>query len=406
MFRIDQAIIIIFLFSILAIPFFQIFFSRNASDFFLVIALTFLHYTSLAVFFIISQDQITDSLNYFLWAEESERWGYSGTSLVVRLVGVFRSLGLNDYLSISLFFCTLSHIGILALLRAVRNVYITSGRRRMPLILSLLFFLPGFHLWTSPIGKDSLSAFLLGVGLYPFLSNGRVLTLRATLCLSVAFLIRPQLAAPIILGLSVYLYCVNLRNTSAAVSTLISIFYFVLLFAGCAFLYMYFLDFIQKYSTTGFSSIGQFLTSRAAVYQESSSGLDLSSVPIFARPLLFLFGLFPWKISNLQHLATFLEGAIILSYSVFGFVYLKRYLFLNNFLVERGSVLFFAGLSLIVGFSLIAGNAGLAARLRTIPALLMLCGVCVIYSYCYRPSCAFGTNDTHLAVFSESHEVD
>lgn len=379
MLPLDEVVAYVLIFALVAIPFFQFCFARNLFIFFLIPVITITHYAFLIVFLVISEGQITDSINYFGWAESLERWGFSGTDLVVSIVGTLRKFGFNDYVLLSLIFCTLSHIGILMPLRAVTRLSTKLTGRRAPLFLVALFFMPGLHLWTAPIGKDSLSIFLLGVGLSTFLESGKVFAVRVIVCVCILFLIRPHVGAPLIIGLTFYLYFTRMRSTSVSGVIGSSVAFFAILFIGSAFFYIYSLDFVQKYSPAGFSSLNDFIESRSDVYKETSSGIDLSTVPLFVKPLFFIFGTVPCEIGSLQQAANFGEGGLIFALTIYGFKLLARRTYSDCALAGRGAFLFLTGLTLIVGFSLIAGNAGLAARMRAIPAFFILLGIFLLY---------------------------
>lgn len=323
------------------------------------------HFLFSFLFYDFSYGSITDSHNYYLWANDPwlEISGFSGTAFVVKLLSFFCSIFYNDYFFMILFFSGLSFWGISACYISISEFIEKRFLYRNKIII-LFFLIPGLHFWTVPIGKDSLFMFALGATFLSIFKNkSKVLFLFSILMI---WLLRPHIAFLIIITVGAFYYNVYVSKRSMVVKFSYRFFLILLFLAGAAFSYGFFLDFVQKYSVEGFSSLGEFSESRKSVYADTGSGFDTSTVPVFLRIILFFLGGIPWSFSGFFQLFAMVEGAVILGmiYKISQVIFKLRNIKNQDVYYQYAiySFIFVFLVSLLLSFG--ASNLGLMVRQR------------------------------------------
>lgn len=340
-----------------------------------------IHFFFAVAFYYASRDGVTDSHNYFLWSAEGRGDSLFGTGFVVFLVGVIRSVTGDDYFSALLAFSGISAFGAscvyVGLSRLCSEWRSGSGTLW---ILRLGMLMPGLHLWTAPIGKDSLM--LLSYGLLT-LAVMRRHGVRWTLLVSViavSFLVRPHVGGCAFLVLLIYLNRHIVKSTSGVIKWIYVCLAALLFIAVAVGGYVFFMNFIQKYSAVGFDSLADFLSERSDVYSETGSGFDASSYPYLVRYFLFLLGGIPWAIAGVFQLLAMVEGLFIVTLlaALIRVVWRVRKMFAKRMpdwfsvLGGRGEYLFYYAVCLVAILSFGAGNFGLIARQRVMVYVPML----------------------------------
>lgn len=345
------------------------------------------HFLFVWVFYFITIGDVTDSHNYFIWAEGEGVGEFVGTGFIVSLVSLFRSVIGSEYFSVLLVFSGLSAFGLACVYVCLSKLCRDWGAdANTLLILRIGMLLPGLHFWTGPIGKDAV--ILLGYGLLALSVFGRSGLRWGLLGLGmfITFLVRPHVGGCAIIILLVYMNRHAMGNVNGVRRWVLGLFFASLAIAFAIGFYVFMLGFVQKYSGAGFESMAEFLSERQGVYAETGSGFDSSDFPFVVRYLLFFLGGIPWAIGNVLQFVAMLEGVFIciLLLLVTRMVWRTRNVSRKErnlkgvILRNRTAFIFYYAMFLATVLSYSAGNFGLIVRQRVMVYLPLLIAFVVL----------------------------
>lgn len=337
-----------------------LFFRPRRSDVFFILFISIYHYCFSYLFLAFTKNQITDSSNYFKWAEirSYDELSYTSTDLIIYLVKLIRELGLS-YEDIFLTFSMVSGLSIIGMF-----VYLTKNSKTLTqglLNRYTLFLLPGLHFWTVAIGKDALCLLAF---YFICSSNFKRNSIKLILGLLLLLLVRYHILVFIIIGLVSHIFLTsNLKpfNISKGIVRLIASFLTVPL---GVLVYRYTLSSIQKYSSTGFDGLTSFIDNRANVYADVGSGVLLANQPYVVKVFALVYGGIPWLSLDILSLFSMAEGSIIsvlLYFSIKNFFLIRK---INNPELEKPKLLFWFICVFILLMPLISSNLGLMVRMR------------------------------------------
>jgi hypothetical protein len=279
--------------------------------------LLFFHFLFSAGFYYSTIGTITDSFNYFVWAGDYSDGNIVGTGFVVFLVRFIQSIVGVDYFSVLLVFSGFSALGSAGLYISLSKMCSVSGStaatRQM---LKFGMLLPGLHFWTSPIGKDSLILLIYGLLAIAIVRFKGLLWFSLLIAVLVSTMIRPHVGGCALIILMIYFIQNSIQKSRGIQRFGLVVVYGAIFAVIAAAVYLFLLQFVQKYSGSGYETLADFLSERQDVYASTGSGFDTSSVPFLVRYLLFLFGGIPWELGSILQIFAMVEGAFILALPV------------------------------------------------------------------------------------------
>jgi hypothetical protein len=290
--------------------------------------------------------------------------GFFGSSFIIDVVWLLRNITFDNYISLVFFFAGLSFIGVASMYMTFIDVVGRRMGRHGNRIIWLIFMLPGLHFWTSAIGKDSLTVLAFAMMLQILRKRSGLDWIIFSSGVGLCFMSRPHVGVAIMFSALTFYGFYYSGNGIAWKRYLVRLAMLIMLIGVTVAGYYFLLDSVQKYSSEGFSDIGEFIQSRQDVYADTSSGVDLSSYPIWAKFIVFLLGALPTGINGMLQLGALLEGLVIVGMMLYVLVRLKASWFRSR--DQRLVSIFFFFVFLVVTFilSLVAGNQGLAVRQR------------------------------------------
>lgn len=317
-----------------------------------------IHYSFAWVFLSFSEGQINDSFNYYTWAVDGLDFGYTGTGFIVTIVKVFLWLGISDYFIVFLFFSTLSNLAILVLFNYLLNKN-KNGHYSIDIILFCCFLLPGLHFWTVSIGKDSISIVLIALMIIASFERKFIIL---SLLFIALFVVRSHIALLLgsSFGLFVFLYVKIGRFSHGVVRIILT----VLSIPVFALALSYVLSIVQKYSSVGFDSLGDFIADRQNVYASTDAGAILVGQPYIIKIFAQIFGAIPWLSMNVLTFVSLMEGVVIFILLLYSFklFFLHKNKSNDNNRACQFWILFV--ITFILFMPIISTNLGIMVRMR------------------------------------------
>ena len=319
-----------------------------------------------------------DSYGYYLTASEQmtsqdfwESIAIPGTDFIFAICFLLVHAGLYSYFSLILFFSLLGYFGIVLLYKTILTVIPNNPRWGKIQLFPFLFFLPNLHLWSVPVGKDSLLFFLIALFMYSLLHmKKRVLWL--IFSVFAAYYIRPHVALILLISMGIAML---FRKD------LIPLFRvpIVVVFIGIsAILFPMVLDHfsIEDEST---EEVSEFMNQAAEGLNYGGSAVDISSYPYPLKVFTFLFRPFFFDINGIPALIISFENLLWLLLIIQAFRRRPLKTFKNAPFVVLFSLCFFVlG---VLAFSNVMSNLGNIIRQRNMftPSLLF----CILWSFSY-----------------------
>lgn len=352
-----------------AISFFILFyfFSRIKSSEFIVVGviLSIYHFSLGYLNTAAAKNKTVDAISYYNWGTTTaiNNFDFSiGSAFIVHLVNwlnpVFPSFEL-----MSAFFCGLTLLVFLKLMEFIYRAKMIKSINNKEFFLLLLFlFVPGFHYWTVSLGKDSLILLAIFLGILSIYKKNIFIFLVS--CILMLF-VRIHIFALffICLFISEFFYCQFnfLRLKGIIYKSLLLLISFPFTIGMFVFLFNY----IQRYSSEGFSNIDEFLEGRAEVYADLGSGAWLSVQPYPIKVFAFIFGGVPWLSIDVLTIFSMLEGLIIFFLSCTFFMSLKQNF--STYDLNYKALMTFMSLFIIIlilFFALTNNNLGVMVRMK------------------------------------------
>jgi hypothetical protein len=245
-----------------------------------------------------------DAANYYLSSIGQLKLLKIGTQTVIHITALFSKSFNLSYLAVTIIF---NFFGFTSLLIWSSIFYSnTSEKTRTTRILAMMFFLlPGIRFWNAGIGKDVLT--FLGIAIVSFARyRAEHIWGLISLGIGLAFLVRPHIAAFLLLGIIVY-FMVNSRLNVTYRLLLLSV-TVVVAFATLPFLAAY-LGFEEN---VGIGGVSVYVENRQNYNLEGNFSIDISSISVPQRLFSYLFRPFPLEAPGLMGLAAGLENMFLL----------------------------------------------------------------------------------------------
>jgi hypothetical protein len=324
-----------------------------------------------SVYYLYAQYNNSDSHHYFakvLQEVRGENWAdylATGTPFIEFVAWPFIHGLQMGYVSMMALFALFGYVGLsffyLLFKENIKFNHAWMGTFLIPLVL----FLPNTHFWSSSLGKGSL--ILMGIGAFFFaMSKPGERWLLAIPSLALVYMIRPHIAFVFLAAVGLALL---LGNKDLKLQHKIGLF----LLAGITLAFVY--ETVFSYIGIGADESleeGLMVTSRLAekLSTRADSGIDITNYNIFQKVFAFLFfPLFFNASSPLSFVVSF-ENLfyLLLTLQLFRLKFIK-YFFKAEFITK---VSFLAFLGSAVALSQIAGNMGIAIRMKSMIMFLLL----------------------------------
>jgi hypothetical protein len=230
-------------------------------------------------------------------------------------------------------------------------------------LLTLIFFLPNLHFWSSSFGKGSI--ILTGIGLF-FFGISKIRTRWVAILVGgfIIYHVRPHVMLVILVSSAI-----GFMFTTKGVSLPIRVLF--LMSASVAFYFIY----SDVLSLVGideeeFISQGLDLTRRATELTDATSGINIASYSLPLQIFTFLYRPLFFDAPGILGLIVSFENVfyLLLTLRLFNFSG-GNFLVTSNFLVKTA---FFSFLTVTVALAQISGNLGLAIRQKSQVMILFL----------------------------------
>ncbi len=230
-------------------------------------------------------------------------------------------------------------------------------------LLTLIFFLPNLHFWSSSFGKGSI--ILMGIGLFFFgISKIRMRWVAILIGGFIIYHVRPHIMLVILVSSAI-----GFMFTTKGVSLSLRLVFLV--GVGVAFYYIY----GDVLSLVGideeeFVSQGLDLTHRATELTKATSGVDITSYGLPMQVFTFLYRPLFVDAPGLLGLIVSFENLfyLLITLRIFNLKGIN-FLITSNFLVKTA---FFSFLTVAIALAQISGNLGLAIRQKSQVMILFL----------------------------------
>lgn len=331
--------------------------------------LFFFHVFLAFVYYLYASFNPSDSVGYYnrvLNSLEGETWGYfygTSTTFVTFVAYPFiKYLGFS-YEACMALFAFLGFLGFLYFYIFFReNIRFKHTFFGLDLV-TLIFFLPNLHFWSSSLGKGSIIFF--GIGLFFFgISNIRARWLAIFVGGVVVYHVRPHILLVMLVSSAI-----GFVFTSKAVSLPLRVIF--LCGVSIAFYYIY-SDVLKLVGIDEdqFLSQGLDLTRRASELTKATSGVDITSYSMPMQIFTFLYRPLFIDAPGLLGIIVSFENVfyLLISLRLVTFSGMK-FLITANYLVKTA---FFSFITVSIALAQISGNLGLAIRQKSQVMILLL----------------------------------
>jgi hypothetical protein len=231
-------------------------------------------------------------------------------------------------------------------------------------LLTIIFFLPNLHFWSSSFGKGSI--IFLGIGLFFYsLNNFKARIPQLILGALIIYHVRPHIMLVILVSSAIGFVFSTRGITPVARVTF-------LLFAAIAFFFIY-RDVLALVGVDQEELISQGLdlSHRASELSKATSGVNITSYSLPMQVFTFLYRpLFIDAPGALGIIVSF-ENVfyLVITLQLLGTIKGWKFLFQSNFLV-KGAFLSFIAVS--IALAQVSGNLGLAMRQKSQVMILLM----------------------------------
>lgn len=238
-------------------------------------------------------------------------------------------------------------------------------------LLTLIFFLPNPHFWSSSLGKGS--TIFLGIGLFFYgISNIRYRIIPILIGGLIIYHVRPHVMLVILVSAIIgFMFSTTRVNTALRVTVLLASF-------GAFFLIYRDVLALVNIDQDEFITQGFDLTHRATELSKATSGVDITNYNLFFKLFTFLYRPLFVDAPGALGLFVSVENVFYLLISVKLLLSWKgiKFLFAGNFVVKTALLSF---LTVSIALAQISGNLGLAIRQKSqVMILLMFVVMCFL----------------------------
>ena len=292
-------------------------------------------------------NNVTDAVGYYNESLISKFNLYPGTNFVITFTSLFtKYLGFN-YLNTALIYNIFGSLGLVVFYKILKPYIIKLGK----LWFFILFF-PSMSLWSSLLGKDSIS--FLAVCLFlKSVTEKQTRKLTFTIAFLLMFMMRPHIA--IIMVISFIIYFIIKSKTHIALKALT-----LPIIVGATIIGF---KFVQQYlGIDGLSldSLSDYVDKRQGYNQEGGSSLDISSMSFPMQMFTYVFRPLPFEAHNIQALVTSIENTFFLLVVIY-FSYKSNFNF-NAYFKKENLWLFIYFFTVCSMLAVTTANLGIATR--------------------------------------------
>jgi len=230
-------------------------------------------------------------------------------------------------------------------------------------LLSLIFFLPNLHFWSSSFGKGSV--IFMGIGLFFFgISKIRTRWVSILIAGFIIYHVRPHIMLMMLISAGI-----GFVFTTKGISLPLRLTFLVGVAVAFYFIYGDVLALVgideEEFVSQGFD-----LTHRATELTKATSGIDISSYSLPMQVFTFLYRPLFLDAPGILGLIVSIENIfyILVTFHLLNLTGL-RFLITSNFLVKTA---FFSFLTVSVALAQVSGNLGLAIRQKSQVMILFM----------------------------------
>jgi hypothetical protein len=230
-------------------------------------------------------------------------------------------------------------------------------------LLTLIFFLPNLHFWSSSFGKGSV--IFMGIGLF-FYGISRIRTRWVSIVVAgiIIYHVRPHIMLVMLVSSAI-----GFVFTTKGISVPIRVAFLVGVAAAFYFIYSDVLTMVGI-DEEEFVSQGLDLTRRASELTKATSGIDITSYSLPMQVFTFLYRPLFFDAPGILGLIVSVENVFYVLFTL-RILNIKgiRYLITSNFLVKTA---LFSFLTVTIALAQISGNLGLAIRQKSQVMILFM----------------------------------
>ncbi|MDW1925165.1 MULTISPECIES: hypothetical protein [Vibrio] len=277
-----------------------------------------------------------------------------GTRFVIFFTSLFTNTVASSFLGVSLVYNIFGFIGLIAIYSSIEP-YIISNSYIKKMLVKALIFLPSISYWTSGIGKDSLSFFIVGLLIWIF-SNRKYNFFLIFFLLVFMFLIRPHIGVVLIVALFFHFSIVSKVKMHTRV------FLFLIMILGSIVSFPLLLDFLKFDSVMSVDSVSNYIDKRQGYNLDSGSSIDISTMnPIFVL-VSYMFRPFVWEARSFSQVVSAVDNLYLMCFFLANVYVLAK---IKNIIINDMFYLCFFMICLLM-LSLTTSNLGIAVRQKWI----------------------------------------
>lgn len=331
--------------------------------------LYFFHLFLAIVYYTYALFNASDSIGYFLKIQNdfsNEGWfSYYGTSTTFIQFVVYpfiKFIGFS-YEACMVLFAFFGYLGFLYFYIFFKEHIKFKHKMFGVDLVTLIFFLPNLHFWSSSLGKGSI--IFMGIGLFFFgISNIRSRWVAILVGGFIIYHVRPHIMLVMLVSSAI-----GFMFTTKGVPLPVRLLFLVGVSIAFYFIYGDVLTLVGI-DEEAFISQGLDLTHRAVELTKTSSGVDITSYSLPVQVFTFLYRPLFFDAPGILGLIVSFENVfyLLITIRIMSTAGI-RFLITSNFLVKTA---FFSFLTVSVALAQISGNLGLAIRQKSQVMILFL----------------------------------
>lgn len=274
---------------------------KHRKDIAIVTSLFLWHTLFSIIYFVFSLSSPSDAKGYFARSIINESFTfYPGSPFIQYFASLFTAGFFNtNYLNTTLIINLIGSSGLVLLYLSIKD-----NLKLIPWYWSLILFIPSMSFWTGSLGKDAFSFFSVCLFIYS-ITKGRRTTFYIPLSFFIMFMVRPHVAALILVSYTLYFliqskvhYTFKLFITPIILLAVFLSLGFVTEYVG-----------IDDASLEGFES---YVDGRQNLGSSFNSYIDISSMSFPMKLYTYVFRPQLYEARNLTSFITSTENAILL----------------------------------------------------------------------------------------------
>lgn len=288
-----------------------------------------------------------------------------GTAFVIYFVQTAKSWFGGTYLDYFLLFQAFGFFGISTLMRIFHEVFEEIGREQ-PVYAHAILFLPGFHFWTSTIGKDGPLFAAICLALWAAMNiKRRYIGFSIAIALMVLF--RPHVGLISMIAVAVALLLD--RGTSLAIRTLLIMF----VLAGAA-LAVSTIQSTFQVDVTSANSVSDFLSGREEITERAVDGMNTAVIdaPFVIKLFSLLFRPLFFDANDFLGYVASAENTVVMVIFIISFRSLRILAKLSSVAYIRFALVYSIGITTLLTLMYYNVGLGLRQKVMFMPAVLVI----------------------------------